>query len=210
MKISMNSNLSLFTKHLVAICFGCLLSSASFAGIAFQTLYGTGTGDLSSFDADNVLTRSKFKTDKMTVETHLDPIKSLPLTVGLFYSTFNAEPEIPTNVVQGIKGFDYGWDVLTWTEVKGFGVLFRYGQALGGQYQITRALENGELESSTYQVKNSFVGLGIATPLTSTFGVLLEYRQRVESSFDTNSVDSTGQPFGFDGGMILLGLEISA
>ncbi|MDB2447177.1 hypothetical protein N9W79_01030 [bacterium] len=208
-----NLFLRLNTKALAFItAFTCLgFSNSSQASLAVQTLYGAGHGDFSSMTPDGDILRNRFSTTKMSVETHLDPFKSIPVTLGLFYSTFKAETEVPDLSLQQISGFDYGWDILTWTRVKGFGLSFRYGQALGGQYQFFVDNGDGGYTTSVFQVKNSFVGIGLATPVSDSFGVLLEYRQRIESSFFNISKKDTEEftPTGFDGGMVMLGIEVS-
>jgi len=198
-------------KFGLCILFWGVSFSDVYAGLALQTLYGAGKGDLSVLNSAGDLERSLFSTTKVTVETHLDPIKSLPFTIGLFYSKFQGKPEVPDNELQSIDGFDYGWDVLTWTNVKSFGVSLRYGQALGGQYKFNDLVSTGEANYRTFQVNYSFIGLGLATPVSNSFGVLLEYRQRIQSKFKRvgGKVGSEDSIEGFDGGMLLVGLEVS-
>lgn len=186
------------------------MSKMGLSAIALQTFYGVGKGDLGSFDSEGTLLTTGFTTEKAAIEAHLAPSKNIPITIGLFYSNFSGKAKIISASVQEIRGFEYGWDVLTWTDVKGFGVSFRYGEALDGQYQF---FINDQLEEQvkTHNIKNRFVGIGLATPVSKDFGILVEYRQRISSSFSVASNKDTKvfSPQSFGGGVLMLGAEVS-
>lgn len=216
MGIKFHKDLLVKTTSSTMLGFSLLSSAALYtgsahAGLAIQTLYGIGSGDLTKVDVDGNNSRDSFETSKVSVAAHVDPFQSLPITLGLFYSTFNAASELPEGDFEQLRGFDYGWDILTWTRVHGLGLSLRYGQALGGQYQVYEKDFDGDLKSETFQIKNSYVGIGLAIPMSQKFGALLEYRQVIESSFSDqkSSADRKAAPVGFDGGMIFLGMEIS-
>ena len=188
-----------------------VLSTESYAGLAIQTLYGMGYGRVSQVTSDDKIINNDFNLTKIVAEAHIDPFVNVPLTFAVFGSTVEGESDVPMRDLDGMKGYEFGWNVLTWTYFRGFGVSFRYGQALAGEVDTKILNADGNYEKQKFSISNSFLGVGLATPLASAFGVILEYRYTIETKFEAMSqISSQGYvPENIDGGMVLLGMEFS-
>lgn len=205
---------SAFLK-LLALAGGIQVSGSAQGALAIQTLYGLGAGNLTEYrSTQGVTERTRLDTDKLTAAVHVDPFKSIPVTLGLFYSTFHGESEKEIDAVAGVSGFDYGWEVLTWTRVGSIGMSLRYGQALGGNYEVTvyegdNPLVDQSESTFDYSVGYNYVGLGFALPMTAKLGALLEFRQRISSQFELAEGSTKNDVLAkdFDGGMVFLGVE---
>jgi hypothetical protein len=194
-----------------AALFAMIISSEAYAGLAIQTLYGLGYGRVvQSADGDQIVD-DNLNVSRSIVEAHIDPFVNVPLTFAFFGSSMSAESDVPMRDIDTMKGYEFGWNVLTWTYLRGFGFSFRYGQTLAGEADLKILNADGFYENQTYSISNSFAGLGLATPVSSAFGVILEYRHIIETKFKALSqISSQGYiPENLDGGMVLLGLEFS-
>lgn len=172
-----------------------LFSTQAFAVLDLQ-LFSASRGGSVELTQDDTNESFSYEGKELSAAVHLNPIESIPVAIGMSYSSQMPHLNSSSSDVMEFKNFSgsvMAVEMMAWTQVGQYAVYSKIGHVLQGQFDLEVEEElaetNGGRFTQRFNYRGKYIAVGFGIPMAKSMGFLLEYRLTVNGELNPESAE---------------------